>query len=139
MIPAKALTPKEFAQRYPPGVSVNGSHGGCSRMDIQPCGEDILNDIPPNTTSCLVYQVDILRTFRKDDTYPIPRGAEFQQLRALKSLRAVVKETSPGISVFSHMLISPEDVMAIFGDDFMEEMKAIQRDVISTCVCWLTE
>jgi hypothetical protein len=35
------------------------------------------------------------------------------------------------------MAISPEDVLKIFGEDFVEEMKCIQRDVILTCSCGL--
>ena len=103
------------------------SHGGRSRTDIQPCGQNVLNDIPANAKSCHVYEVDVLRTFCGEDTYPISQREEFQQLRKLRSLQAVVKEISPGKSVFSHMLISPKDVFAIFGNDFMEEMKPFRE------------
>jgi len=80
-------------------------------------------------TCCLVYDIKILRTFRGDDTYPIPEGDEFKPLRELTSLEAVVKEISPGKSVFSHMLVSPDDVVAIFGNEFRKEMESIQKDV----------
>jgi hypothetical protein len=134
MIPAETLTPKEFAKRYRPG---GRSIGARSPKNIK--GEDIINDIPTNAKSCRVYNVQVLRKFRGDDTYPIPQGDELYQSRELKSLEAVVKEISPGKSVFSHMFVSPQDVLATFEEDFVEEMKAIQRDVNQICGLWLTE
>ena len=137
MIPTRTLTPKEFSKCYPPWGNVDKPRGTRSRKDVNTASVDeslsILNNIPMRATSCLIYNNNILRTFRGDDTYPIPEGDQFQQLRELKSLEAVVKEITPNKAVFSYMLVSPEDVLAIFGEDFMEEMKAIQRDVNRTC------
>ena len=107
MIPAKTLTPKAFAKHYPPGPRAIGA---CSRGNIEPKGEDIIIDIPVNDKSCRVYNVELLRKFQGDDTYPIPQGDKFDQRRELKSLEAVIKEISPGKSVFSHMFASPEYV-----------------------------
>ena len=114
---------------------------GHSRKNVIPSGADhslsILNDIPVMAKSFVVYDNKILGAFRGDDTYPLPEGDELKQLRELKSLEAVVKEISPGKSVFSHMLVSPDDVVAIFGNDFRTELENIQKDVIGTCGCWL--
>lgn len=49
----------------------------------------------------------------------------------------MIKEISPGKSVFSHVLISPEDVQKIFGKDFRKEMESIQGDVSLPFICWL--
>ena len=65
------------------------------------------------------------------------RATKFKDHRKLQSLEAVVKEISPGKSVFSHMLVSPEDVREIFGQDFRQEMESIQRDVSVPCLYWL--
>lgn len=89
----------------------------------------ILNDVPTVATSCLIYGYDVLKKHSGDSTYPIPEKDEFKNLRELKSLEAVVKKISPGNTVFSHMLVSPADVLKLFGEDFMKEMRDIQRDV----------
>ena len=134
MIPAKTLTLKEFSKRYPPGGSADRSHGGRSWTDIQPCGQNVLNDIPANAKSWST------SSERSAEKIPILflRERSFRNFE-LRSLQAVVKEISSGKSVFSHVLISPEDVFAIFGNDFMEEMEAVQRDASHTCVCLLTQ
>jgi hypothetical protein len=134
MIPAKCLTPTEFAKQFPPGGSTGSSRDTRSR-NINPGSLtdehslSIINDIPTSAKSCLVYDATTLRTYRGDETYPIPQGAEFKQLRELKSLEAVVKQISRGKSVFSHMLVSPEDVVAMFGSEFRKELESIQKDV----------
>ena len=132
MIPSKRLTPREFAKRYPHSGSVDKARGNHSRNINAGCKDEslsILNDIPTRATSYLVYETKILRTFRGDDTYPIPEKGDFQQLRKLKSLEAVVKEISPAKSVFSHMLVSPDDIVAIFGEEFRKTLETIQKDV----------
>jgi hypothetical protein len=141
MIPSKSLTPTEFAKQYPRGGTVNKSRGRGSRTNIVSGSADeslsIVNDVPTRAKSFRTYDTNILRTFRGDDKYPLPEGDEIKQLRELKSLEAVVKEISPGKSVFSHMLVSPDDVVAIFGNEFRTELANIQKDVIGTCGCWL--
>jgi len=100
-------------------------------MSTEPGSEStsIINDIPTMATSCLVYNTKALRQFQGDETYPIPQRDEFQQLRQLKALEAVMKELSPGQSVLSHMLVSADDVAAIFGNEFKPELDNIQKDV----------
>lgn len=134
MIHATSLTPEQFAEQYPRGGSTGKTRGNRSKNDINAGSESpgIINDIPTMATSTLVYKTRTLRTYRGDETYPIPQGDEFQQLRQLKSLEAVVKEISPGESVFSHMWVSPDDVAAIFGNEFKAELEKIQKDVSRT-------
>ena len=138
MIPAISLTTKDFTQRYPPSGS--GRNNPRSRKNIDVGGgvsPSIINDIPKKTNSCIVYNNEDLKAHRGDCTYPIPEGDKFKDHRKLQSLEAVVKEISPGKSVFSHMLVSPEDVREIFGQDFRQEMESIQRDVSVPCLYWL--
>lgn len=86
----------------------------------------IINDVPKCARSFLIYEYGVLKGHRGDGTFPAPQSDEFQHLRQLKSLEAVVKEISDGNSVFSHMVVSPPDVQELFGDEFMKTMKNIQ-------------
>src|SRR5437763_11329855 len=134
MIRAINMSPKEFARKYPPGgkgkesthtPSKSADYSGSSRRFRHP----ILNDIPTAATSCLIYKYEDLKSAAGDCTYPIPETQEFEALRELKTLEAVVKLLPDGTTVFSHMLVSPGDVSNLFGEEFMREMKAIQRHV----------
>ena len=136
MIPAITLNPQTFAKKFPPGgkgktpthaasKATENGHGRSDDISRHP----ILNDVPTVATSCLIYDYDVLTKHSGDSTYPIPDDDEFKTLRKLKSLEAVVKRISPGNTVFSHMLVSPTDVLRLFGEDFMKEMRDIQRDV----------
>src|SRR5216110_2378185 len=133
MIPARQLTPQEYLQEFPPGArtpfpssQVNDTdHSNGHGPSIPP--RSIINDVPVLATSFLIYNHDVLKEYGGDGTFPIPQSDEFQHLRELKSLEAVVKETDPGQSVFSHMLVSPAYVRKIFGDDFMKKMEVIQK------------
>ena len=131
------LSPKEFARKFPPGGNEKTSAQGAPSEALETKGGNthriskhpILNDIPTAATSCLIYNYEDLKDDTRDSTYPIPKTEEFQALRELKSLEAVVKRMSDGNTVFSHMLVSPADVLNLFGESFMKEMKEIQRDV----------
>ena len=85
----------------------------------------------------MIYQYEDLKENAGNSTFPIPETEEFEELRELKSLEAVVKRMSDGNTVFSHMLVSPADVSDMFGEEFMEKMRDIQRDVL-TCSVGLT-
>jgi len=135
MIPAINLNPKEYTKKFLPGgkgktsthtASKVTENGGKFRDDFR---HPILNDIPTVATSCKIYDHDDLKNHIGDSTYPIPDDDELKKLRELKSLEAVMKRISPGNTVFSHMLVSPADVLELFGEDFMKEMRDIQRDV----------
>ena len=89
----------------------------------------ILNDIPTVATSCLIYKYSTLQSYIGDSTYPIPTNDEFKSLRQLKSLQAVAKEISDGNVVFSHMFVNAGDLRQLVGEDIMEEMEDIQKDV----------
>ena len=129
MIPALDLNKEEFHRKFPPGGNT-ASKPAASR-DVNASTHPILNDIPAATTSRLVYKWATIQRFGGDSTYPIPSNDEFKNLRELKSLQAVVKQISVGNAVFSHMLVNPHDVLILFGDDFMKEMRDIQSDVKS--------
>lgn len=96
------------------------------------CRHPILNDIPTIATSCLIYDYEELKKHAGDSTYPIPAADDYANLHELKSRQAVVKKLSDGNSVFSHMLVLPNDVIRIFGEEaaeFRDELEGLQRDV----------
>ena len=115
MIPARRLTPREYLQEFPP----------VGRPPFPVC--NIINDVPLLAQSFLVYKHAILKQYGGDGTFPIPQYEEFQYHQELKSLEAVMKETDPGNSVFSHMFVSPADVRKIFGEDFTKKLEVIQK------------
>lgn len=125
MIPATSLTAEEFHKRFHPG-------GNASR-DVNSPNHPILSDIPGAATSCLVYRYTTLNNFIGDSTYPIPANDGFKSLREIQSLQAVVKQISPGNTVFSHMFVDPHDALILFGEEFMKEMREIQSDVKVQC------
>jgi hypothetical protein len=136
MIPAITLNTQMFAKKCPPGGKGKTPAHAASKATENRLGSSddisrhpILNDVPTVATSCLIYDYDVLKKHSGDSTYPIPEKDEFKNLRELKSLEAVVKRISPGNTVFSHMLVSPADVLKLFGEDFMKDMRDIQRDV----------
>jgi hypothetical protein len=88
-----------------------------------------ISRFPGQAKSFIVYDNKVLKEHCGDCTYPTPKSDKFKDHRQLQSLEAVFKEISPGKSVFSHMIVSPEDVREIFGPDFRQEMEMIQRDV----------
>src|SRR5436305_5018948 len=98
MIPPIKLSAEEFARKYPPGgkgrtsssTSFRESEGG----DL--CRHPILNDVRIAATSCLIYQYKDLKDNAGDSTFPIPETEKFEELRELKSLKAVVKQMSDG-------------------------------------------
>jgi len=89
----------------------------------------ILNDVPGVATSCLVYNHDELQKHAGDSTYPVPPAEDFPYLRQLASRQAVFKRVKDDKCVFLHMLLSPEDGLKIFGQEFRDELLGIQRDV----------
>jgi hypothetical protein len=125
MIPARRLTPQEYLQEFPRGCrspfpsSENDSDHSSGHGSVHP-SHNIINDVPLPAKSFLIYKHAVLKEYEGDGTFPIPQSDQFQHLRKLNSLDAVVKETDSGKSVFSHMLVSPADVRKIFGDDFHE-------------------
>jgi hypothetical protein len=132
MIPGGKFTPQEFARIFPPAGS-----GRCPPRYNGFNSEEppsIINDIPIKAKSCFVYDIEVLKTYRGDNTYPIPDVNQFSQGRELISLEAVVKRIGPGKSVFSHMYVAPEDVQALFGDDFVSTLGSIQTDVRTSCI-----
>jgi hypothetical protein len=137
MIPSITLTKEKFIEQYPP----RGCGGNNPRSRKKNVGggasPSIINDIPGQAKSFIVYDNKVLEKHRGDCTYPIPKGDKFKDHRQLQSLEAVVKKISPGKSVFSHMIVSPEDVGKIFGPDFRQEMERIQRDVSVPSLYWL--
>jgi hypothetical protein len=136
MIPSTRLTRIEFAQRFPPGGKPNPSPPNApskarkkddSSTEIP--NHAILNDVPTVSTSCLVYNYDELQKHAGDSTYPVPSAEHFPNLRQLESQQAVFKRINDGKCVFLHMLLSPEDVLKVFGQEFRDELLSIQRDV----------
>jgi len=135
MISARTLTPHDFLQEFPPCGSGHGAelHSSLAKDPHDPNGcptsptSSIINDVPKCARSFLIYNHDVLKRHRGDGTFPAPQRDEFQGLRQLKSLEAVVKEISDGKSVFSHMVVSPPDVRKLFGNEFMKRMQYIQN------------
>ena len=127
MIPAVELKKEHFHRKFAPGGNP-ASKAAVSR-EANTSTHPILNDIPPSATSCLVYKCGTLKDFNSDSAYLLPTEEEFPNLRKLESLQAVVKAISVGKAVFSHMFVDPDDVLKLFGDEFIENMKDIQRDV----------
>ena len=97
--------------------------------DVNTSTHPIINDIRTTASSCLVYELTTIQSISGDSTYTIPMSDEFETLGELKSLQAVVKQISVGNVVFSHMFVDPHDVLILFGENFMEEMRDIQSDV----------
>jgi hypothetical protein len=122
MIEAVKLSPEEFRRSFPPG--------GKGRISGSPTnvGHSILNDIPLAAMSCLVYDYPTLKRHSGDSTYLIPERNQFENLRQLGSLEAVMIQ-SGGDTVFSHMCVAPRDVCKLLGKDFVKGMKDVQRDV----------
>jgi hypothetical protein len=132
MIPARRLTPQAYVQEFPPGgrpsfPSSQNDTGHSNGHGASHPPRNIINDVPLSAKSILIYKHAVLKQYEGDGTFPIPQSGDFQHLCELKSLEAVVKETDPGKSVFSHMLVSPADVRELFGEDFMEKMEVIQK------------
>ena len=130
MIPARRLTPQEYLGEFPPGrppfPSSQNSNDHCNARGSYP-PRNIINDVPLLAKSFLVYKHAILKQYGGDGTFPIPQNDEFQYHQELKSLEAVVKETDPVNSVFSHMFVSPADVRKIFGEDFTKKLEVIEK------------
>jgi len=125
-------------QQHPPSGCGGTSPRSRKTVDVSGgASPSIINDIPGQAKSFTVYNNKVLQEHCGDCTYPIPKGDKFKDHRQLQSLDAVFKEISPGKSVFSHMLVSPEDVREIFGQDFRQEMESIQRDVSVLSLYWL--
>ena len=132
MIPARRLTPQEYLQEFlpggrPPFPSSQNDTRRSNGHGSYPYPRNIINDVPLSAKSFLIYKHSVLKEYGGGGTFPIPQSDEFQHLRELKSLEAVVKETDSGKSVFSHMLVSPADVCKIFGDHFMKKMEVIRN------------
>ena len=88
----------------------------------------LLNDVPPAAKSCLVYTHNDLKEHSPNPPiYPLP--SDFQPYRELQSLEAVFK-TIPGDTddcIFSHMLVSPDDLDEVFGEGFIRRMHNVQE------------
>jgi hypothetical protein len=141
MISSTRLTTNEFARRFPPGGKPNprppkspptkASKDG-KKNDVTPMAipnHAILNDVPGVATSCLVYNYDELQKHAGDSTYPVPPAEDFPNLRQLESRQAVFKRIKDDKCVFLHMLLSPDDGLEMFGQEFRDELLDIQRDV----------
>ena len=129
MIPHSRYSKAAFANRFPPRGRPQ-SPTAIAHAKGRPL--EILNDVPPAATSCLVYDSEELHKYKADSTYPIPATDEFNQHRQLQSLEAVFKKVSKNDCVFSHMFVSPEDVLKLFKEDFMTELLSVQKDVTPT-------
>jgi hypothetical protein len=136
MISSTRLTTNEFAQRFYPGGKPNPPPPNAPSKDGTKEGAPteipnhaILNDVPGVATSCLVYNYDELQKHAGDSTYPVPPAEDFPNLRQLESRQAVFKRVKDDKCVFLHMLLSPEDGLKMFGQEFRDELLDIQRDV----------
>ena len=140
MIPARQLTYLQYRKEFPrggkgpPPPSAPKNKSRHSNGTANDPGRNIINDVPLAAKSFLIYKHSILKEYEGDGTFPIPEGDEFQDLRQLETLRAVVKEIDCGKSIFSHMWVSPGDVRKILGKDFMEKLELIQKLVRSTAI-----
>jgi hypothetical protein len=130
------LSKNEFGRRFPPGGKPNPSPPNAlskarkkddSSTEIP--NHAILNDVPTVSTSCLVYDYDELQKHAGDSTYPVPSTEDFPNHRQLESQQAVFKRIEEDKCVFLHMLLSPKDVLKVFGQEFRDELLSIQRDV----------
>ena len=116
MIPFKEYTVAEF-QRLFPRETTGNQH-------------PILNDVPSIATSCVVYDTQELRKHCNDGNYVTPTKFPGSGSRGLKSCQAVYRTASDEKVVFSHMMISPEDVSKFFkGSDIVEKLTAVQTEV----------
>jgi hypothetical protein len=141
MISSTRLTTEEFARRFPPGGKPNPPRAKASskdgkKNDMTPIPNDaILNDVPVVATSCLVYDYGEPQAHVGDSTYPIPPAENFPALRSLESRQAVFKRIKDDKCVFLHMLLSPEDGLELFGQEFRDELASVRRDVWSLFQC----
>ena len=134
MIPAKAFSVSEFKRRFPFKGPID------ARADFEGPNntlshESIMNDVPPGATSCRVYSYNDLEKYRPiPPIYSIPE--EFQKCRQLKSLQAVFKTIpgAPNTCIFSHMLVSPEDVEATLSEKVFQDMREVQA-AVSCLLC----
>jgi len=133
MIPAKEFSNMEFEVQFPPKIKTN--------VRVSTINHDsILNDIPPEAKSCLVYNHNDLYEHCPDPpVYPIP--VDFRRYRELRSLQAVFKTipSATKICIFSHMLVSPVDVETVLGEEFIQCMREVQKDVPSPRYSSLTD
>jgi len=104
-----------------------------TRMEIP--NHALLNDVPIVATSCLIYDYKELQSHAGDSTYPISPAENFPALRPLESRQAVFKLIEADKCVFLHMLLSPQDGLELFGQEFREELVSVQRDVWSPLQC----
>ena len=97
----------------------------------------ILNDVPPSARSCIAYEWNYLNPRLGGGDSQLPNDVADPNLtsakhRRLESLQAVMKSILDSSSiVFSHMLLSPEDVEVTLGKDFQLELIRL-RDQVST-------
>src|SRR5579859_4368765 len=100
----------------------------------------LLNDVPPVANSAICYAVNDLRSSRVDSipdeiADPFSRPTNY---RELKSLQAVMKSVSGDTksAVFSHMLILPDDLERVLGDDIVSKLWKLQKDVSIHLPCF---
>jgi hypothetical protein len=122
-IPATTYSLEEFAHEFPPvSDSASSSEGSTP-------GSSTVNDVPLAASSCLVYDLNVLEQHIGDSTYPLPADDEFPLHRQLQSCQAVYKRIAGGPCIFSHMLVSPEDIPSVFGREFLKELEAARDEV----------
>jgi hypothetical protein len=96
--------------------------------------QSLLNDTPSSTKAAIVYAWNDLRTRGIDYTIP-DEVADLSitptKYRQLKSLQAVMKSLpdDPDSAIFSHMLVSPNDLKIALGEDIVSELRDLQKDV----------
>lgn len=100
----------------------------------------LLNDIPAAADSAIVYAVNDLRS-DSVDSIPDEIADPFSRPtshRELKSLQAVMKSVpgDPKSAVFSHMLILPDDLKCVMGDDIVSKLWKLQKDVSNHAPCF---
>jgi hypothetical protein len=131
MIPAERLSIDAFRLRFPPKAQFRARTVHTSTGE-SPNPASILNDVPPHATSCMIYGYkDLVEHRPNPPTYPIP--TDFRGHRKLESLQAVFKKIPDAEEecVFSHMWVAPKDVERVLGNDFIERMHDVRRDVSS--------
>ena len=120
-----------------PGSEFRHLGSGGSTLPTKLAYSSILDDIPPAATSYVVYKYSDLIARQADETLTkIPR--EISDLtkepfgyRQLESCQAVFKTIpeSDEHTIFSHMLISPEDLDNVFGSSIRSLLEELQSDV----------
>ena len=104
-------------------------------------GSSLLNDMPLAAQSAITYAVNDLGPRSAGDSIPDEIADLFNtptNYRELQSLQAVMKSVShdSASAIFSHMLISSNDLPQILDGNIVSELMELQKDVtlVASCV-----